>query len=229
MTRPLCALRARPRDPLRRPRHHRVPRPAEAAGSRRLRGRSPRIRQGPPRQPAHGPADLRRCAGFFFIWFIGALRSLLGRAEGGEGRLATTAYGGGLIAVATLMVGFGLAAAAELHPAARPGNHPRPDRRLAAGPRRRRPRGRRLLRRQRPQHPAQRLPAVLAGLAGSGRRGLQRARHRRRVHRPRRLRGRRRARPLLRLRSSSSSGCWRRASCWSASSGRAAPRAPAPA
>jgi hypothetical protein len=59
-------------------------------------------------------------AGFFFIWFIGALRSLLGRAEGGEGRLATTAYGGGLIAVATLMVGLGLAAAAELHPAADP-------------------------------------------------------------------------------------------------------------
>jgi hypothetical protein len=59
-------------------------------------------------------------AGFFFIWFIGALRSLLGRAEGGEGRLATTAYGGGLIAVGTLIVGLGLAAAAELHPAADP-------------------------------------------------------------------------------------------------------------
>jgi hypothetical protein len=59
-------------------------------------------------------------AGFFFIWFIGALRSLLGGAEGGERRLATTAYGGGLIAVATLMVGFGVAAAAELHPARDP-------------------------------------------------------------------------------------------------------------
>jgi hypothetical protein len=59
-------------------------------------------------------------AGFFFIWFIGALRSLLGRAEGGDARLATTAYGGGLIAVATLMVGFGLAATAELHPAGDP-------------------------------------------------------------------------------------------------------------
>jgi hypothetical protein len=59
-------------------------------------------------------------AGFFFIWFIGALRSLLGGAEGGERRLATTAYGGGLIAVATLMVGLGVAAAAELHPARDP-------------------------------------------------------------------------------------------------------------
>jgi hypothetical protein len=59
-------------------------------------------------------------AGFFFIWFIGALRSLLGGAEGGERRLATTAFGGGLIAVATLMVGLGVAAAAELHPARDP-------------------------------------------------------------------------------------------------------------
>jgi formate hydrogenlyase subunit 4 len=35
---------------------------------------------------------------FFFIWFIGTLRSVLGAAEGSGGRLATTAYGGGLIA-----------------------------------------------------------------------------------------------------------------------------------
>ena len=59
-------------------------------------------------------------AGFFFIWFVGALRSFLGAAEGGERRLATTAYGGGLIAIATLMAGLGLAAAAELHPARDP-------------------------------------------------------------------------------------------------------------
>jgi hypothetical protein len=56
-------------------------------------------------------------AGFFFIWFLGTLRSLLSTAEGGEGRLANTAFGGGLIAVATLMVGFALAATAALHPA----------------------------------------------------------------------------------------------------------------
>jgi hypothetical protein len=55
-------------------------------------------------------------AGLFFIWFIGTLRHLLGRAEGNEGRLATTAYGGGLVAAATLMVGLGLTAVASLHP-----------------------------------------------------------------------------------------------------------------
>jgi hypothetical protein len=58
-------------------------------------------------------------AGFFFIWFIGALRTLLGEAEGG-GRLAATAWGGGLVAAATLLGSFGLAAAAELHPARDP-------------------------------------------------------------------------------------------------------------
>jgi hypothetical protein len=56
-------------------------------------------------------------AGFFFIWFLGTLRSLLSAAEGVEGRLANTAFGGGLIAVATLIVGFALAATAALHPA----------------------------------------------------------------------------------------------------------------
>lgn len=55
-------------------------------------------------------------AGFFFLWFIGTLRNSLSAAEGSEGRLATTAFGGGLIAVATLMVGFALQATATLHP-----------------------------------------------------------------------------------------------------------------
>ena len=55
-------------------------------------------------------------AGFFFIWFIATLRNSLAAAEGSEGRLATTAFGGGLIAVATLMVGFALQATATLHP-----------------------------------------------------------------------------------------------------------------
>jgi hypothetical protein len=55
-------------------------------------------------------------AGFLFIWFLGSLRSSLAAAEGGQGRLATTAYGGGLIAVAMLMVGFALQATATLHP-----------------------------------------------------------------------------------------------------------------
>jgi hypothetical protein len=55
-------------------------------------------------------------AGFLFIWFIGTLRNSLAAAEGSEGRLATTAMAGGLIAIATLMVGFGLQATATLHP-----------------------------------------------------------------------------------------------------------------
>jgi hypothetical protein len=56
-------------------------------------------------------------ANFFFIWFIGALRSSLTLAEGPTGRLATIAYGAGLVAVAALIVAFGLSAAAALHPA----------------------------------------------------------------------------------------------------------------
>jgi hypothetical protein len=56
-------------------------------------------------------------AGFFFIWFLGTLRHSLAAAEGNDGRLANTAFGGGLIAVASLMVAFGLAATAALHPA----------------------------------------------------------------------------------------------------------------
>jgi len=56
-------------------------------------------------------------AGFFFIWFIGTLRTFLAAAEGNDGRLANTAFGGGLIAAASLLVAFGLAATAALHPA----------------------------------------------------------------------------------------------------------------
>jgi hypothetical protein len=56
-------------------------------------------------------------AAFFFLWFIGTLRSTLAAAEGADGRLAGTAYGAGLVAVATLFVGFGLQAAAAFHPA----------------------------------------------------------------------------------------------------------------
>jgi hypothetical protein len=54
---------------------------------------------------------------FLFIWFIGTLRSALGAAEGGQGRLAATAYGGGLISAAGLIVSLGLSATAALHPA----------------------------------------------------------------------------------------------------------------
>jgi hypothetical protein len=54
---------------------------------------------------------------FFFVWFLGALRSSLAAAEGGQARLATTAYGGGLIGAAALFVSFALSATAALHPA----------------------------------------------------------------------------------------------------------------
>lgn len=39
----------------------------------------------------------------FFLWFLGSLRALLQRAEGGVGRLSSIAYGGGL-ATAVLML-----------------------------------------------------------------------------------------------------------------------------
>jgi len=50
---------------------------------------------------------------FFFIWFLGSLRSALASAEGGTGRLASVAYGGGLLAGAFFIVGLtaGLTAA----------------------------------------------------------------------------------------------------------------------
>jgi hypothetical protein len=39
-----------------------------------------------------------------FIWFLGSLRSHLLAAEGGDGRLANLAYGGGLVAAAIAML-----------------------------------------------------------------------------------------------------------------------------
>jgi len=65
----------------------------------------------------HAAQLIFAAAGFFFIWFIGTLRTFLAAAEGNDGRLANTAFGGGLIAAATLLVSFGLAATAALHPA----------------------------------------------------------------------------------------------------------------
>jgi hypothetical protein len=53
---------------------------------------------------------------FLLIWFFGTLRSSLTDAEGGRGRLATTAYGGGLIAIAIQMAAFSMQATATLHP-----------------------------------------------------------------------------------------------------------------
>jgi hypothetical protein len=53
---------------------------------------------------------------FFFIWFLGTLRSALASAEGGQGRLASIAFGGGLISVATLLIAVTAGATAALRP-----------------------------------------------------------------------------------------------------------------
>lgn len=50
---------------------------------------------------------------FFFLWFLGSLRSAIAAAEGGVGRLASIAFGGGLVASGILLVTLtGIAAAA---------------------------------------------------------------------------------------------------------------------
>jgi hypothetical protein len=53
---------------------------------------------------------------FFFIWFLGSLRGVLAAAEGGNGRLASIAYGGGLVAAAVLMLGIASAETAAFRP-----------------------------------------------------------------------------------------------------------------
>ena len=53
---------------------------------------------------------------FFFIWFLGSLRSARARAEGGEGRLASVAFGGGIVAVVTLFIAASASAVAALRP-----------------------------------------------------------------------------------------------------------------
>jgi hypothetical protein len=53
---------------------------------------------------------------FFFIWFLGSLRSALARAEGGEGRLASVAFAGGIVATVSLLVAATAGAVAALRP-----------------------------------------------------------------------------------------------------------------
>jgi hypothetical protein len=53
---------------------------------------------------------------FFYIWFLGSLRDALASAEGGTGRLASIAYGAGLITAAFFIVGLTAYAAAAFHP-----------------------------------------------------------------------------------------------------------------
>ena len=51
----------------------------------------------------------------FFVWFAGAVRAHLSRHEGGTGRLATLALGGGLLAAAGILVGTLVPAALAYH------------------------------------------------------------------------------------------------------------------
>jgi hypothetical protein len=44
----------------------------------------------------------------FSLWFLGELRGVVRRAEGGEGRLATTAYGGGVASITLFVLGSAL-------------------------------------------------------------------------------------------------------------------------
>ena len=53
---------------------------------------------------------------FFFTWFLGSLRAALATAEGGAGRLASVAFAGGIIGIATLLVALGGTAAAAFRP-----------------------------------------------------------------------------------------------------------------
>jgi hypothetical protein len=52
----------------------------------------------------------------FFIWFLGSLRGALAAAEGGTARLASIAFGAGLIGAAVLMVGLAAGEAAAFRP-----------------------------------------------------------------------------------------------------------------
>jgi hypothetical protein len=47
-------------------------------------------------------------AAILFLWWIGALRSYLRSAEGGEGRLSSASFGGGIAGIALLLVGAGV-------------------------------------------------------------------------------------------------------------------------
>jgi hypothetical protein len=53
---------------------------------------------------------------FFFIWFLGSLRDAIAGAEGGGGRLASIAHGGGLVGVSALVAGLTGYLAAAFHP-----------------------------------------------------------------------------------------------------------------
>ena len=51
----------------------------------------------------------------FALWFTGSLRSHLMRAEGGTGRMASVAFGGGLVAGTVALIGTAVTSAAALN------------------------------------------------------------------------------------------------------------------
>ena len=53
---------------------------------------------------------------FFYLWFLGSLRSTLAAAEGGAGRLASVAYGAGLVGAAFFIVGLAAGETAAFRP-----------------------------------------------------------------------------------------------------------------
>jgi hypothetical protein len=53
---------------------------------------------------------------FFFIWFLGTVRSALRLAEGATGRVSAIAYGGGLVFAAAVVLFVTFSAAAALRP-----------------------------------------------------------------------------------------------------------------
>jgi hypothetical protein len=53
---------------------------------------------------------------FFFAWFLGSVRTALARAEGGQARLTSVAFGGGILAITTLLVGGAAIGVAALRP-----------------------------------------------------------------------------------------------------------------
>lgn len=55
-------------------------------------------------------------ATFFFLWFLGSLRNAIAAAEGGTGRLASIAFGGGAVSVALLLAGLSGSATAAFRP-----------------------------------------------------------------------------------------------------------------
>ena len=53
---------------------------------------------------------------FFFIWFLGSLRSALRVAEGGTGRVSSIAFAGGVVSASALFALITLIAGAAFHP-----------------------------------------------------------------------------------------------------------------